>query len=111
MRRKRKPPKSTLIDEVLRLPKREQHLKKCVIKGCASSFWGTEDLKYCARHRSQYVRIRAGRVLPESDIGRSEWDWRVIDENGKEVWALDLAQRYRKELIRRKTRDWTTNRH
>lgn len=26
---------------------------------------------------------------------RHTYDWRVIDENGKEVWAADLARRYR----------------
>lgn len=28
---------------------------------------------------------------------RSEWDYRIIDEYGDEVWALDLAARYHRE--------------
>lgn len=28
---------------------------------------------------------------------RSVWDIRIIDENGVEVWALDLAKRYKKQ--------------
>ena len=25
---------------------------------------------------------------------REQWDTRIIDETGREVWALDLARRY-----------------
>lgn len=32
-----------------------------------------------------------------STTARREWDVRIIDENGEEVWALDLAKRYKKQ--------------
>lgn len=38
---------------------------------------------------------------------RELWDWKIIDENGREVWAKDLAARYRSELMRRADGDWT----
>jgi len=31
------------------------------------------------------------------DSNRHLWDYRIIDERGDEVWAMDLAARYKKE--------------
>jgi hypothetical protein len=37
---------------------------------------------------------------------QASWDIRIIDERGQEVWARDLADRYRKELNARQHRDY-----
>lgn len=41
--------------------------------------------------------------MPE---GWYQHDWRVIDENGAEVWASKLAARYRAEMAKRRAWDW-----
>lgn len=38
------------------------------------------------------------------DANRHTYDYRIIDENGKEVWAADLARRYRAETSPRPIR-------
>lgn len=40
------------------------------------------------------------------DTPREVWDILIVDENGRTVWAKDLAARYRTELERRKSRDY-----
>jgi hypothetical protein len=42
-----------------------------------------------------------------NDTPRLKWDYLIVDENGRTVWAKDLALRYRKELIRRQEGDFT----
>jgi hypothetical protein len=37
---------------------------------------------------------------------RHEWDIQILDENGKTVWARDLAKTYRTELDNRLRRNW-----
>ena len=41
------------------------------------------------------------------DTPRIMWDYRIVDENGRTVWAKDLADRYRSELERRQRHDYT----
>ena len=40
------------------------------------------------------------------DTPRDVWDYIVIDERGHEVWAKDLAERYRQELRERGRRNY-----
>lgn len=42
------------------------------------------------------------------DTPREQWDYLIVDENGRTVWAKDLAARYRTELERRKSRDYAS---
>ena len=95
--------------------------RKC--SACHEPYQAYVAMKYCPKCRVE--RMRRGSI---SDHERREayhdhqlqrkkhdsaWheivgDWRVVDEHGVEVWASDLAERYRSELRRRRTGDYRT---
>lgn len=77
---------------------------------CGKSFFAHPGLTLCPRCRRRQLRIERGWNLAEMEREqrelailmrsqpREEWDVRIIDECGREVWARDLAKRYRAEL-------------
>ena len=78
---------------------------------CGVEFMALEAQGYCAecsaimlaRKEPGYKRLIKKQLLlaPIVEQPRHTWDFRIIDENGREVWALDLAERYRRELRKR----------
>ena len=83
--------------------------RRCRRPTCRREFVLTAtDLIFCPACRQSILAIERsqGRFLNEGafremewyasehNTTRSQWDARVIDENGREVWALDLAKRY-----------------
>lgn len=97
--------------------------KEC--SSCHERFQAYVAMEFCPRCRME--RLAMGST-PDYDLlkraywdyqhhqkASNEWhemvgDWRVIDEHGVEVWARDLAERYRSELRRRRTGDFQTQR-
>lgn len=89
-------------------------MKRCRHRWCRARFdAGADDLLFCPSCREELLRKEAA-VLAQSGYGRvqlaeaiatteywREWrspfDYRVIDENGREVWASDLIKRYKRE--------------
>ncbi len=75
---------------------------------------------YCAKCRRVMVAAEDASIYKERLLEQSKgeislymdtkirdhWDIRIIDEVGREVWARDLADRYRKELNARRKRDY-----
>lgn len=57
--------------------------------------------------KEQRKEITLAQLELQYDLSRrSEWDIRIIDEVGREVWAKDLAKQYRNELDARQRRDF-----
>lgn len=83
--------------------------RRCIKPTCRRWFHLTApDLKFCpdcrrlllARENSG-AKDRSIAAMAEIDFyesgdnkEREQWDTRIIDETGREVWALDLARRY-----------------
>lgn len=79
--------------------------RRCRRPTCRAKFTpASDDLIFCPRCRDWMLRMERQWDNKELDIlnrfysrafkDRSDWDARIIDENGEEVWALDLAKRY-----------------
>lgn len=86
--------------------------RRCKKPTCRRMFDVTAlDLIFCPICREQILAAEraAGRTYQEGAFRemewyasqhnkeRNQWDTRIIDETGKEVWALDLAKRYLSE--------------
>lgn len=51
-----------------------------------------------------FRNAEAKRVDAFNESFRDFWDWRIIDETGRELWASDLAKRYRHDTMPRPSR-------
>lgn len=90
-------------------------LRKCKHKGCKQHFVpASDDLVFCPSCRELLLFLEQGHgrgrsvrnveALATSEIwnlSRPPFDYRIIDENGVETWASDLAKRYDRELRQR----------
>jgi hypothetical protein len=100
--------------------------KEMRCKDCGETFEAFVAMLYCPK-----CRVRQHGAQPYYDGTESIWyrdkdqekakqdshlwhemvgDWRIKDEYGEEVWAADLAERYRNELRRRRTGDFRNRR-
>jgi hypothetical protein len=56
--------------------------------------------------QNRYEQELLSRTFQFDEGKRENWDVMILDEYGREVWAKDLAKRYRKELNARRNRDY-----
>lgn len=84
--------------------------RRCKIRWCR--MWFTpqvDDLIYCNRCRMQLLNAERGHASRSHDNDEAvattkfyeaayrEGDYRIIDENGVELWASDLIKRYKRQ--------------
>lgn len=89
-------------------------IRRCRHSWCKQRFDAqASDLIFCPRCRnllllkeeamarsSGSARIQSAEAMATMEFWRewrSPFDYRVIDENGREVWASDLIKRYKRE--------------
>lgn len=94
------------------IPSWKTKRKPC--KACGMLFKAEVAMLYCMNCRVDLLSLEATHKAPYTAQEIKDWeykrrdevDFRIIDENGTEVWASDLAERYRSELRRRQRYDF-----
>lgn len=96
-------------------PNRRFRWKHC--RDCGDRFEAYTAMFYCPKCREERHPTthssktkekwwRGYKDRPLADVEREEFDWQLLDEHGAEVWASDLAERYKSELRRRRQGDY-----
>lgn len=93
-------------------------LKMCTVDGCDQYFFDYGAMLYCDYHAAQKLALERA-VAARLDKRRKakfdnagKWipipgDIMIVDENGNNVWAAELAYRYRVELAKRQHKDYS----